>query len=275
MTTMSRIITGPDTVSYDDAATVRVQLVGGMLEVVPRDEPGVLVEVTEVEGQPVEIATEADRMSVGYPSIGWDGWIKRLTAAAERADRAVVRLHLGTGVSLIVATVSAPVRANGTTGDVDVSTASAPVVLRRTVGAVKVRTASGSVDVEDHHGPVAISGASGAVRLDGDLPKTTVTSVSGDVSVRHRGASALAAVTTVSGRVDLAVPAQAHLELEVRGVAVRVRVDGREQGSGFGITRVDQAGAGHRFVATVTTVSGNVAVDRATAWPLPPGAQAS
>ncbi|WP_156251950.1 DUF4097 family beta strand repeat-containing protein [Pseudactinotalea terrae] len=269
MTTMSRIITGPDTVTSDDAGSVRVQLVGGALEVVPRDGTGVVVEVTEVVGQPLEIATEADRISVGYPSIGWDGWLKRLTSS-DSADRAVVRLHVGTGVSLTAATVNAPISISGTTGDVDLSTASAPVAMDRTVGGVKVRTASGAVGVEDHRGPVTISGASGAVRLDGDLPKTTVTSVSGNIALRHRGSASLMTLTSVSGRVELTVPHQAHLELEVRGVSARVRVEGREQSSGFGITRVDEAGPGDRVIATVSTVSGDVSVERATAWPLPP-----
>jgi hypothetical protein len=269
MTTMSRIITGPDTVTSDDSASVRVQLVGGALEVVPREGTGVVVEVTEVVGQPLEIATEADRISVGYPSIGWDGWLKRLTSS-DSADRAVVRLHVGTGVTLTAATVSAPITISGVTGDVDLSTASAPVAMNRTVGAVKARTASGAVGLEDHHGPVTISGASGAVRLDGDLPKTTVTSVAGNIALRHRGAASLMTLTTVSGSVDLTVPTQAHLELEVRGVSAHVRVDGREQSSGFGITRVDEAGSGDRVIATVSTVSGDVAVARATAWPLPP-----
>lgn len=270
MTTMSRIITGPDTVTSDDGASVRVQLVGGSLEVVPRDQPGVVVEVTEVVGQPLEIATEADRVSVGYPSIGWDGWIKRLTST-DTPDRAVVRLHVGTGVSVSAATVSAPVVVSGSTGDVDISTASAPSRLVRTTGAIKIRTASGRVEIEDHNGPVTVSGASGVVRVDGELPRATVTSVSGDVHVRHRGAASLLTLTTVSGEVGITVPTQAHLELEVRGVAAQVKVDGRERNSGFGVTRVDEAGSGDRVIATVTTVSGNVSVERSSPWPLTPG----
>ena len=269
MTTMSRIITGPDTVTSDDARSVRVQLVGGSLEVVPREGNGVVVEVVEVVGQPLEIATEADRISVGYPSIGWDGWLKRLTST-DSADRAVVRLHVGNGASVTAASVTAPVSLSGTTGDVDVSTASGSVEMNRTVGGVKIRSASGAVALEDHNGPVTVSGASGTVRLDGELPKTAVTSVSGDIVLRHRGAASLLTLTTVSGQVDLTVPTQTHLELEVRGVSARVRVDGREQSSGFGVTRIDEAGSGDRVVATVTTVSGDVAVQRASARPLPP-----
>lgn len=269
MTTISRIITGPDTVTSDDAGSARVQLVGGTLDVVARDQPGVVVEVLEVVGQPLEITTEADRVSVGYPSIGWDGWIKRLTST-DSADQASVRLHVGSGVSISAATVSAPVVLDGGTGDVDVSTASAPVRFARTTGGVKVRTASGSVDIEDHSGPVAVSGASGSVRVDGELPKANLTSVAGAVTVRHRGAASLLSVTTVSGAVALTVPTHTHLEAEVRGVSSTVQVDGREQSSGFGVTRVDEPGTGDRVVATVTTVSGNVAIERNTPWPLPP-----
>ena len=269
MTTMTRILTGPDSVRSDDASSVRVQLVAGALEVVPRDEPGVLVEVTEVTGQPLEVSTEADRVSIGYPSIGWDGWLKRLTTAADTADRAVVRLHVGAGVTVTAATVSAAVRATGTTGDLDVSTASAPVETARTTGGVKVRTASGAVAVDGHAGPVTVATASSDVRLDGELPRVSVTTVAGGIDLRHRGDAAVLSTTTVSGHTHVHLPAAAALELEARGVAAQVSVDGHQQRAGFGITKVQEAGHGGRVLLTATTVSGEVVVERKDPSPLP------
>lgn len=268
---MTRILTGPDTIRSDDAASVRVQLVAGGLELVARDEPGVLVEVTEVVGQPLEVSTEADRVSIGYPSIGWDGWIKRLATAADATDRAAVRLHVGAGVTVTAATVSAAVTATGTTGDLEVSTASAGIVSSRTTGAVKVRTASGAVAIESHVGPVTIATASGAVDLDGELPRASVTTVAGDITVRHRGAAAVIGTTTVSGATRVHLPAGTHLELEARGVSAQVRVDGHQHGSGFGVTKVEESGRGERVLLTSTTVSGEVVVDRADPAPLPGG----
>jgi hypothetical protein len=267
MTSMSTIVTGPDSVRLDDAGSVRVQLVGGSLEVLPRDEPGVLVEVTALTGQPLEVATDADRISIGYPSIGWDGWVKRL-ATTDRTDRADVRLHVGGGVAVSAATVSASVTATAIFGDVDVATASAPVRLARSTGGVKIRTAAGTVDLESHHGPVTVTGASGAVRIDGEVPRTTVTSVAGDVTVRHRGAAAVLSLTTVSGALTVQLPSQTHLELEVRGVSSRVSVDGKQQGSGLGVTKLVEAGQGPRVMLTANTVSGNVTVDRSDPTPL-------
>lgn len=267
MTSMSRIVTGPDSVRLDDAATVRVQLVGGSLEVVRRDEPGVLVEVTRVVGQPLEVATDADRLSIGYPSIGWDGWLKRL-ATTDRTDRADVRLHVGAGVTVAAATVNADVTMSGIIGDVDVATASAEVRVMRSTGGVKIRTASGAVDVEAHTGPVSVTGAAGRVTLDGELPRATVTSVAGDVTVRHRGAAAVLSLTTVSGAIEVHLPSQTHLELEVRGVTSRVSVDGRQHGSGLGVTKVAEPGQGDRVVLTATTVSGNVTVERSDPRPI-------
>lgn len=271
MTTMTRILTGPDTVRSDDAASVRVQLVTGSLELVPRGEPGVLIEVTEVSGQPLEVSTEADRVSIGYPSIGWDGWLKRLTST-DTDDRAVVRLHVGSGVTVTAATVSAAVRASGTTGDVEISTASAAVDTSRTTGGIKVRTASGPVAVEAHAGPVTVATASGAVRLDGELPRASVTTVAGDITLRHRGAAAVLGTTTVSGETRVHLPSGTHLELEVRGVSARVSVDGQQHGSGFGVTKVEEPGRGERVLLTATTVSGNVVVERTDPTPLPGGA---
>lgn len=261
MTSMSRIVTGPDSVTYDDADSVRVQLVGGSLDVVERAEPGVLVEILELSGQPLEVATEAERVSIGYPSIGWDGWAKRLVAT-DRSDRAVIRLHIGKGATLSVATVSAAVTATATTGDVDVSTATAPVHVERGTGGVKIRTASGPVVVASHHGPASVVTASGSVELDGELPRPTVTTVSGDITVRHGGSAAVVTTTTVAGRTHIRLPADSPLELEVRGVSASVTVDGVQQGGGFGVTKVAEDGTGERVLVTATTVSGEVVVDR-------------
>lgn len=260
MTSMSTIVTGPDTARCDDASSVRVQLVRGSLTVLPRDEPGVWIEVTEVVGQPLEIATDADKVSIGYPSIGWEGWVKRL-ASSEGSDLARLTIYVGAGVTVSAATVGAEVTANRTVGDLDVSTASAPVRTSGTTGAVKVRTASGAVDVGSHTGPASVATASGAVRVEGELPRLSVTTVSGDITVRHGGAAALMSTTTVSGATRVRLPADAHLELESRGVASSVVIDGRKRSSGFGVTKVDD-GSGARVLLTATTVSGEVAVER-------------
>lgn len=260
MTSMSQIVTGADTARCDDAATVRVQLVRGSLEVRPRDEPGVWIEVSEVVGKPLEIATEADKVSIGYPSIGWDGWVKRL-ATSERSDLARLTIYVGRGVSVSAATVGASVTVIGTTGDIEVTTASAPIRLERTTGGVKVRSASEGVTVTGHGGPVSVTTASGDATVDGDVPRVSVTTVSGAISVSHRGAAAVLATTTVSGATRVRLPAATHLELEARGVAAKVLVDGHQHSSGLGITKVDD-GTGQRVLLTATTVSGDVVVDR-------------
>lgn len=257
---MSRIVTGAETARYDDAATVRVQLVRGSLEVLPRDEPGVWIEVSEVVGEPLEIATDADRVSIGYPSIGWDGWIKRL-ASTDSSDLAHLKIYVGSGVDVSAATVRAEVSATGTTGDVDVSTAAAAIRATRTTGGLKLRSASGAVDVQSHTGPVNVTTAAGSVTVEGELPRVTVTTVAGDISLRHRGGAAVLTTTTVSGATRVRLPAATRLELEARGVAAKVLVDGQQHSSGFGATRLND-GTGERVLVSATTVSGDVVIER-------------
>lgn len=261
MTSTSRIVTGPDTVEHAGARAVRVQLVRGSLEVVGRAEPGVHVEVAHLDGGPLEVAFDGSQASVGYPTIGWDGWLKRLATTTSN-EMAHVRLHVGPGVAVHAATVSAQVGARDLDEDADVATANAAVVLERCTGAAKVRTASGAVDISSHTGPVTVVTAAGPVTLDGDIPRASVTTVAGDARLRHRGGAALLSATTVSGAIRVQLPLGTPVELEVRGIGASVLVDGESHGGGFGVTRVEEPGSGRPVAITATTVTGEVSVER-------------
>ncbi|MBK5249179.1 MAG: hypothetical protein JJE50_07045 [Actinomycetales bacterium] len=261
MPTSSWIITGPQHLDIDALARLRVQLVHGAVEITGRAEPGVHVEIVEVVGAPLEVTKEGDRVSVGYPSLGWDGWLKRLTSL-RTPDRAVVRIAVGPGVEVTAATVAATITVRDVAEDVVAVSAAGATLAERTRGSVNAKTASGPVVVRDHVGPASVITVSGAVDLAGDLPRVTVTTVSGAVTLAPAAPSSVVSVTTVSSATAISLPAGTGIDLTVRAIAGSVRVDGveRRTASGPSTTTLAEPGAAGTSFVRIATVNGPVTV---------------
>jgi DUF4097 and DUF4098 domain-containing protein YvlB len=112
---------------------------------------------------------------------------------------------------------SGDVRLQGT-GAVRVSTGSGDIVAAGVNGAAVAKTGSGDVSLELTGGTgsdVSVSGASGEVRISGARGMLDVQTASGDVSIE----GALGgdwSVSTASGDVVLALPAEASFSLDAR-----------------------------------------------------------
>ncbi|MBZ2196338.1 DUF4097 family beta strand repeat-containing protein [Occultella gossypii] len=264
MAATSRIITGPESIEIggsDGVTEVRVQLIKGGAEVVARAEPGLHIDVDEVDGAPLEVATDGGRLTIGYPSIGWEGWLKRLTSFTAD-DRARVRIAVGPGIRVTAATVGAAVSVADVAEDLTVNSASGPVRTERTTGSVTVRTASGPIVIQEHTGPANVTTATGTTFVGGAVPRLSVTTVSGDVAVSPTTPSSVVSVTGVSAAIAVTLAADVGLDLSVHGVSAPVVVDGvdRRGGSGPSSTSVSEPrGAGTSFVK-VSTVTGSVSV---------------
>lgn len=259
MAATSHIVNGPETFELE-ATSLRLQLVQGEASITARTEPGVSVEVAEIVGSPLEIATDGGRVSIGYPSIGWDGWLSRL-AGSDRTDRAVLRIRVGPGVAVQAATVAATVSIEQVAADVEVATASAASRVASGRGSVKVRTGSGPVVLTDHVGPANVVTASGDVTLQGDPGHSSVTTVSGRIDVRTGTQAAVLTTSTVTGDTHVHLPAEATVEVETRTVTGKVSIDGEKQ-KAFGIAKVELGGWGARSVVIANSVSGAIEVRR-------------
>lgn len=275
MATRSWIATGPRTDDITGVARLRVQLVSGEVSVEGHDADHVHLEVEEVVGNPLDVTQEGDRLTVGYPALGWDGWWKRLSSFRSD-DYARVRVLVPRGTAVMVGTVSAQVRVGGVREDVRVATASAPVRTHGTRGSLDVKTASGPVEVADHDGPLSVSTAAGRVEVAGTLPRADVTTVTGSVVLETAARTSVVDLTTVSGAMDLRLPAGTGLSLTARSVTGAVVVDGidRRAGTRPSTTTVQETTGEEACWLRTKTVSGALRVrrDRPSAVEAEPGA---
>ncbi|MFC7406342.1 DUF4097 family beta strand repeat-containing protein [Georgenia alba] len=262
MATRSWIVPGPSQHEITDVARLRVQLVAGAVEVRTHDAPHVWVDVTDVSGNPLEMTVEGDRLTIGYPAIGWDGWVKRLTSYSS-SDSARLTVHVPAATETSVATASAAVAITDVAEDLRLNTAAGSVEVTGCHGAATIRSASGRVTVTGQHGPVTVSTAAGRARVDGDVPRASVTTVAGAVEVTTTAETSKVDVATVSGAMRVVLPPGTGVSLSARTVSGAVRLDGQDRKStGFGATTIEERTEGGICFLGARSVSGDLDVTR-------------
>lgn len=267
MATRSWIVPNPSRHDVEGVARLRVQLVAGSVRVVAHDAPGVLVDVAEIDGNPLELTVEGDRLTVGYPFLGWDGWVKRLRSYRS-TDTARLTVHVPRTTAVTVATALADVSVVDVAEDLSLTTASGRLHVSGCRGAVSLRTASGAVDVTGHDGPVRVSTAAGRTTLTGDLPRVEVTTVTGAVDVATSARTSMVDLSTVSGASKVSLPTGTGVSLTARTVAGAVRVDGVDRRSpGLGATTVEERTENGICFLSSRSVSGNLDVGRSAVLP--------
>ena len=82
MVTESWVVAGPQIIEVEQVDSLRVQLVGGRVDVVVHDDPtetGARIEVHSVSGKPLEVSLADGELRVGYSFtlVGWEGFVEK------------------------------------------------------------------------------------------------------------------------------------------------------------------------------------------------------
>jgi DUF4097 and DUF4098 domain-containing protein YvlB len=267
MPTESWVVAGPQIIEVEHITSLRVQLVGGRVDVVVHDDPaetGARIEVHAVDGKPLEVSLSDGELRVGYSFTlsGWEGFLEKFRNFRDK-ESADVHIAVPRSVAVKLGTVTAGGLLAGVQHDASVSTVSGSIVTDSTRGALSANAVSGEIVVRNHTGDLTLNTVSGDLTASGDLARVHANTVSGalvlDVST---GTSSIGA-TTVSGDVTVRLPRGRGVNVEARSVSGRVVVDGHDyKGSKPGQTKVDlRSGDGACFVTT-TSVSGHLTVLR-------------
>lgn len=270
MATENWTVTGPQTIDVGPVGRLDANLLNGRIDVVVHDEPGVRVEVHSLEGRPLEVRLDGDRLTVGYsPTGGWQGFLDSFRNYRGK-DRADVYVGVPAHVRVKLATVQGDGLVAGTQAKVSVATVGGSVMTTQTAGAVRVDTVTGEVTVRDHVGTLVMDSISGDLTASGALSDVKLNTVSGNVTLDSSSTPDAMNVNAVSADVLVRVPEPDELDYTLRCVSGRLVVDGVEhRGTPGGAYR--QAGpagtTGKKL--QVNSVSGNVTVLRgepADAW---------
>src|SRR5712691_4862083 len=230
----------------------------------------------EQRGDTIRIGKDMSRMrhvSIAYTiQVPRDTEVSATVASGAQTIRGVrgpVKVQAASGTIRVekierdvqLTTASGSVSATDIGNDVRVSSASGSVNVSNTKGDVRVNALSGVIRISNPGGRIEADTASGEVEIQGAARDVKAHAASGRVSVQgNPGADSYWELKTVSGTVQLSVPASANLHLSAEAVSGEIRTDIpiviEEQGKHS--LRAHMGSGGGR--ADVHTVSGEIRV---------------
>jgi hypothetical protein len=208
----------PTTIDVDEPIrSVDVRIVAGHVDVVTADDvAGARVEVTAVDGVPLQVEVAQGRLTVAHEELQWRGLLKwRLLGHEHR--RAVVSVAVPRECEVSIGVVTADAVVAGVKGRTKVRCVAGDVTLAEAAGDVEVQSVSGDVELRGVTGQVSLTTVSGELTLvDGRTGHIRAKSVSGDVTLDLQPTDPLRIdVTTVSGDLTVRVPATTGFDVDV------------------------------------------------------------
>ena len=243
-------------IDIETVRTLKIGLVGGQIDVIAHDEPGIRIEVHDVTVKDLRIEVADDHVEIDHPQLRWDNFLEVFRNFGAGGPKAEISVAVPREVALTLGVVSASALVSGLRGDASLNTVSGDIIVDGLNGDLSVNAVSGDVQVRELVGALNANSVSGDVAATGALRKATIDTVSGAVLVDSTGDILSVGLNTVSGsstvRLDEGYPAN----YVVRSVSGRVQVDGVvRSGSGTGPTT--------NFAGSVGELSGSFADVRA------------
>lgn len=211
-------------IDVEGIRSLKVGLVGGEVDIIGHDEPGIRIEIHGVTVKDLRVEATGDTIEIDHAQLRWDNVFeafRNIGAGAPRAEVSIavprdIRLSLGVvGASVLVSGLAADARLNTVSGDLIVDGLDADLSVNAVSGDVQVRALRGAITAKTVSGDIAVTGAvrsasvdtaSGAMLIDAEGPVHAITlnTVSGDASVRlDADYPANYLVRTVTGRVQI------------------------------------------------------------------------
>ena len=243
-------------IDIETVRTLKIGLVGGQIDVIAHDEPGIRIEVHDVTVKDLRIEVADDHVEIDHPQLRWDNFLEVFRNFGAGGPKAEISVAVPREIALTLGVVSASALVSGLRGDASLNTVSGDIIVDGLSGDLSVNAVSGDVQVRELVGALNANSVSGDVAATGTLRKATIDTVSGAVLVDSTGDILSVGLNTVSGsstvRLDEGYPAN----YVVRSVSGRVQVDGVvRSGTGTGPTT--------NFAGSVGELSGSFADVRA------------
>ena len=254
-------------IDLEDIRKLKVGLVGGQIDVVAHDEPGVRIEVHSVTIKDLRIEATGDVVEIDHPQLRWDNFLEVFRNFGSGGPKAEISVAVPRGVALTLGVVSASALVSGLASGARLNTVSGDIIVDGLTGDLTVNAVSGDVQIRGLDGTLNANSVSGEIAATGMIRRAGADTVSGDVLVDSSGRVDAVNINTVSGettvRLDEGLPANYVL----RSVSGRVLVDGVKR-SGSGPTNwTDSVGelSGSFADVRANSVSGAVTVLRRAA----------
>ncbi len=258
-------------IDLEDIRKLKVGLVGGQIDVVAHDEPGVRIEVHSVTIKDLRIEASGDVVEIDHAQLRWDNFLESFRNFGSGGPKAEISVAVPRGIALTLGVVSASALVSGLASGARLNTVSGDIIVDGLTGDLTVNAVSGDVQIRSLDGTLSANSVSGEIAATGAIRKATADTVSGDVLIDSTGRVDSVGVNTVSGATTVRLDEGHAANYVLRTVNGRVTVDGTKR-SGSGPTNwTDSVGelSGSFADVRANSVSGAVTVlRRATTDPV-------
>ncbi|MDR6200108.1 hypothetical protein QE374_002017 [Microbacterium sp. SORGH_AS428] len=254
-------------IDLDDITHLKVGLVGGEIDIVAHDEPGVRIEVHAVTTKDLRISAEDGRIEIDHPQLRWDNFLEVFRNFGSGGPKAEISVAVPADIALTLGVVNASALVSGLAADARVNTVSGDVIVDGLSGDLTVNAVSGDVQSRGLDGALNANSVSGDVTATGRITKATVDTVSGNMMIDAIGPVHQIGLNTVAGGTTIRLDAGLPANYVVRSVSGRVQIDGvPHSGRGSGPTTNYSGSVGElsgSFVdVRANSVSGDITVLR-------------
>jgi hypothetical protein len=246
------------------ASRLKVGLVGGQVDVIAHDEPGIRIEVHGVTIKDLRVESDGTQVEIDHPQIGWDNFLEVFRNFGAGGPKAEISIAVPRDIALTLGVVSAGALISGIRNDAKLNTVSGDIIADGVTGDLTVNSVSGDVQIRGLVGSVVANSVSGDVAVTGTLRKATIDTVSGSVLVDAIGDANTVNLNTVSGGVTVRLDETLPANYVLRSISGKLMVDGIQRSSGGPSNYSGQMGelAGRFVDVRANTVSGGITVLR-------------
>ncbi|MGM7667874.1 DUF4097 family beta strand repeat-containing protein [Microbacterium sp. A93] len=246
------------------ATRLKIGLVGGQVDVIAHDEPGIRIEVHGVTIKDLRIESDGTQIEIDHPQLGWDNFLDVFRNFGSGGPRAEVSVAVPRNIALNLGVVSAGALVSGLTNDARLNTVSGDLIVDTHTGDLTLNSISGDVQVHGLTGAVNANSVSGDVAITGSVRKTTIDTVSGAIWVDATGAVNTVSLNTVAGSSTIRLEETLPANYVVRSMSGGVMIDGIDRGNTGPTNYTGSTGelAGNFVDIRTNSVSGDITVLR-------------
>jgi len=252
------------TIEIATATRLKVGLIGGQVDVVAHDEPGIRIEVHGVTVKDLRIECDGTLLEIDHPQLGWDNFLEVFRNFGSGGPKAEISVAVPRSIALNLGVVSAGALISGLDSEARLNTVSGDIIVDTHTGDLSLNSVSGDVQVRNLNGTVSANSVSGDVAITGSVRKATIDTVSGDMVVDAQGSANAINLNTISGSSTVRLDHALAANYVARTISGKLLIDGVER-SGSGPTNYSGhfgTLAGSFVDVRVNSVSGNVTVLR-------------
>lgn len=254
-------------IDIETVRSLKIGLVGGQVDVVAHDEPGIRIEVHSVTVKDLRIDVSDGTVEIDHPQLRWDNFLEVFRNFGDSGPKAEISVAVPRSIALTLGVVSASALVAGLDADAKLNTVSGDVIVDGLTGDVSVNAVSGDVQLRGLEGSLTANSVSGDVAVTGTLRTVSIDTVSGAMLVDPAGPIHTANLNTISGNATIRLDDGLAANYVVRSVSGRVHVDGvvrSGQGTGPATNYTGSTGELSGTFADIRTnsVSGDLTVLR-------------